>query len=103
LIITNLLSGTLAGMNCVLGKLFAICASQPHIIANPLLIVFETGNWITGILVVISVFSNLINLNITISLYSQLLTMPTYECCIIFGTFMSGGFVMGEFFYYSHT
>jgi len=96
-----LLSGTLAGMNCVLGKLFALVASQNYILKNPLLIVFEEGCWITGIMVVFSVFGNLINLNITISLYSQLITMPTYECCIIFGTFMSGGVVMGEFGYYT--
>ena len=42
------------------------------------------------------------NLNLTVSLYSQLIVMPTYECCMIFGTMLSGGLVLGEFQYYTN-
>jgi hypothetical protein len=28
--------------------------------------------------------------------------MPTYECCVIFGTLISGGIVMNEFEYYNN-
>jgi hypothetical protein len=59
--------------------------------------------WVTGLSVIFTVFMNLSNLNFTISLYSQLLVMPTYECCIIFGTLASGGIVMNEFSYYTNS
>jgi hypothetical protein len=29
------------------------------------------------------------------------MVMPTYECCVIFGTLVSGGIVMDEFSYYA--
>lgn len=87
-------------MNCVLGKLWMLVVIRPSIIQNPLLILTEYYAWITGIAVNFTVWSNLYNLNLTISLYSQLVTMPTYEASVMFGTFMSGGIVMNEFVYY---
>ena len=79
-----------------MGKMFLQVISFEegwHFLINPMA-------WITGLSVVFTVFSNLANLNATLRLYSQLMVMPTYECCIILGTLLSGGIVMNEFSYY---
>ena len=101
LILTNLLSGTLSGITCCIGKLLIMVFVSPGVVADPLSLFKMKSAWLLALCVNISVWSNLFNLNLTVSLYSQLITMPTYECCILLGTFMSGGVVMGEFSYYT--
>jgi len=98
LVQTNLLSGFFAGSTSVLGKIFLISCGHSkgsfgwaHI----------PSVWVSGLAIIVTIYSNLFNLNLTVSLYSQLIVMPTYECCIIFGTLLSGGLVMGEFNYYT--
>jgi len=96
LLMTSLLSGLFGGMTTTMFKLFLGLVSNSSfsdLVASPIA-------WITFVCALTMLFSNLYNLNVTISLYSQLLVMPTYECCIIFGTMMSGGVVMHEFVYY---
>ena len=93
---TLFLSGLFGGMTSTMGKLFmSVCHYQSGLdfLTTPMA-------WATGLPVIFSVFSNLANLNSTISLYSQLMVMPTYECCIIIGSLLCGGFVMGELDYY---
>ena len=102
LILTNLLSGTLSGITCCLGKLMIMVFVSPGVVSDPLSIFKMRCAWLLALCVNITVWSNLFNLNLTVSLYSQLITMPTYECCILLGTFMSGGVVMGEFSYYTN-
>ena len=96
LVLVNLLSGCFGGMTSTMGKMFLQVCSFEHgwsVVYNPMA-------WVTGLSVVFTVFSNLANLNATLRLYSQLMVMPTYECCIILGTLLSGGIVMNEFSYY---
>ena len=57
--------------------------------------------WVFTVLTFGSMLCNLINLNRSVSLFSQLHVMPTYECSIIFGTLLSGGIIMEEFSYYT--
>lgn len=98
LVETNLLSGFFAGSTSVLGKIFLIsCAHSPGAFGW----VHTASVWVSGLAIIATIYSNLYNLNLTVSLYSQLIVMPTYECCIIFGTLLSGGLVMGEFSYYT--
>lgn len=100
LLLSSILSGVLCGLTAVMGKIFIITLSNSTGILD---VVTNVSAWITGISVVVTVFSNLINVNITVSLYSQLITMPTYECAIIFGNLISGGLIMNEFAQYSYT
>lgn len=92
-----LLSGCLSGMVTTMGKMWLVLVTLKPISS----LLSDPFFYLCGLSVFFCVWSSVVNLNATIRLYSQLLVMPTYECCIIIGTFVSGGLVMGEFSYYS--
>ena len=97
LIVANCLSGLLAGMTSTMGKMFLETIS------------FEEGSsmffnyqcWVTGLSVAFTVYTNLMNLNMTISLFPQLQVMPAYECCVILGILICGGIIMKELSMYT--
>ena len=99
LLLTNIFNGMVCGMTSTTGKICLITFGKcPGFTClwNPVWLITFLSSFCT-------VFSNLFNLNTTISLYSQLITMPIYECCLIFGLLAAGGVVMGEFGYYTWT
>lgn len=97
LILVNVLSGCFSGMTVVNAKMFLEITGKK----DPQEFLSDSMWYLTLVLMVSMVLCNLRNLNQTISLYSQLLVMPTYECCIICGTLLAGGIVMNEFSYYT--
>lgn len=97
LILVNVLSGCFSGFTVVNAKMCIEITSKKA----PQDLFTDPMWYLTFVLMATMIISNLANLNQTISLYSQLLVMPTYECCIICGTLMAGGIVMNEFTYYT--
>jgi hypothetical protein len=67
LLLSSILSGILCGLTAVMGKIFIITCSNSDGMYD---IATNVSAWITGASVVATVFSNLINVNITVSLYS---------------------------------
>ena len=57
--------------------------------------------YIFGGLAILTICVNFLNLNSVLSIYSQLLVLPIYESCIIFGNLITAGIIMNEFIYYS--
>lgn len=95
----NLMSGMFGGMTSTMGKMFILILSFKPGYSY----LFSPLAWTTGMSVVGLVVSNYYNLNLIVALYSQLIVLPTYECCIILGTLVSGGIVMQEFLFYTQT
>ena len=91
----NLMSGMFGGMTSTMGKMFILIATFKSGFVHSFLA------WGTGLSVIGMVVSNYYNLNLIVALYSQLIVLPTYECCIILGTLVSGGIVMQEFLFYT--
>ena len=94
MLVTSILCGALCGLTAVNGKIFILTLTRSTSTYD---FVTNISAWICGVMNIISVFANLYNLNLTASLFSQLLTMPPYECSIIFGNLICGGLVMNEF------
>jgi len=67
LLLANIMSGIYCGLTAVMGKIFIITCSKSSGILDT---VTNLSAWISGLSVFITVFSNLVNVNKTISLYS---------------------------------
>ena len=67
LLLANVLSGIICGMTAVMGKIFIMTASRSTSVLD---LITNISAWITGIAVSITVVSNLVNVNITVSLFS---------------------------------
>ena len=94
-----MLSGIFGGMTSTCCKLFLRIAEYEE----GTLFLRDPIAWLFIILITASMIANLVNLNKTITLFSQLQVMPTYECCVIFGTLQTGGVILGEFSFYTNT
>jgi hypothetical protein len=94
LIITSVLSGCLIGLLTSNSKLFTESIKMSHtipaMIINPYIYFF-------GGMMIILMSSAFYNLNLTMSLYSQLFVLPFYESCSICFNLASGLLIMGEF------
>ena len=67
LLLANVLSGVLCGLTAVMGKIFIMTSSRSTGIFD---LATNVSAWITGLSCCTTVFSNLVNVNITVSLYS---------------------------------
>lgn len=97
LIVATCLSGLLAGMTSTMGKMWLETVSFEKGFG----MFFNYQCWITGLSVAFTVYANLTNLNMTISLFPQLQVLPAYECCVILGILICGGIIMKEFSMYT--
>lgn len=93
LLLTSILSGCIIGLLTSNTKMFTetvkMSSSYASTIINPFFYLFG-GNMF------ICMTANFYNLNITMSLYSQLYVLPFYESCSICFNLVSGLMLMGE-------
>lgn len=98
LMITSMLSGCLIGLLTSNTKLFTesirMSESIAAVIVNPFV-------YLSGAMVIACLSSNFYNLNVTMSMYSQLYVLPFYESCSICFNLVSGLVLMGEFELYT--
>ena len=94
LMLTSVLSGCIIGLLTSNSKLFTesikMCDSIADMIINPYIYFF-------GGMMMLTMAANFYNLNITMSMYSQLYVLPFYESCSICFNLLSGLAIMGEF------
>lgn len=67
-----------------------------YVMANPVFLFFLA-------LIILSIVSNITNLNLTMRNYSQLYVMPFYESCAILFNIISGLLLMGEYELYTRS
>jgi len=94
---SSTLSGLFGGLAATFAKMLINVLSYyppPEAFTIPSVYLFAT-------LMLVSTLSNLYNLNFTIGLYRQLLVLPPFESCVIFGNLLSGGIIMKEFYNYT--
>lgn len=98
LLLTSVLNGCLVGILTSTTKLFtetiSNCESAAAVFVNPFVYIFWGA-------IVVTMLSNVYNLNVTMRNYSQLYVMPFYESCSIFCNLISGLVLMDEFCLYT--
>lgn len=87
------------GLAACMGKIMLNTIYLSHNIAD---IFSKLAFWVALCGFLGATICNFLNLNTTVSMFSQLTTMPTYQCSIIFGTLIGGGYMMSEFEYYTN-
>lgn len=92
LLFSALISGLFAGITGSFGKMF-IMTIQLHEDTW----MYEPAFYFFFCVSIGCMIANLYNLNGTIALYRQMVVMPPFESCIIFGNMLSGGIIMKEF------
>lgn len=99
LVLSSILSGLFGGLTATFAKMtinVAIACDVPLVFFNP-----DPYGHIFSVSMSLSVLANLFNLNFTIGLYRQLMVLPPFESCVIFGNLLCGGIIMKEFRDYS--
>ena len=98
LCLTSALNGIFVASLNVSLKLTFHCIKNNHTtetLTNPLFYVFCS-------LIVLSVFANIYNLNLTMQTYSQLYVVPFLESCSMICNLTSGLFLIGEYHVFSY-